>query len=580
VGVLHRDIKPGNLLLTRTNQVKVTDFGLAKTQGDVNLTSEGQFVGTVAYSSPEQLRGTGEVSKASDVYSFGAVMYQMLTGQQPFRGSNPAELYYAVHETEPRPIRDANPDVDVAMTEVVSRCLRKQPNDRYADFVELERAITAIELARNAHARACRTCGMLSGRSLTKCSVCGTTLRRTTQRAVKSATKAAPALWRCDCGSDVSGEQSTCAKCGRARPGESKTCLSPWNLDTDKEYLVELKSNGIFSPWLLDRSGYTLGRAQNMKIRIDDSSIAQFQLFLVRLPCGWLAMNPQLNPQVAFNGWPQRQHVLRPGDLLHLGATWLAFAGPGGMAEPLTLIPGRWPERAIPLGKTIRTGGSLTLFEAPSSPTACTLECTGGQKYCTRGQPLRIGSSPLCEVRLNDATVAPFQALLTWRTDGPHLISVSGAAVRKIAGDTITDSLLHDGDLLQIGSFPIRTRVEGDLSEPGRRWAEATSSPGRFAMTVLTGPQRGQTAVIPAGQSLSVGRHSDCDIVIASDSFVSRRHAEITASASEIDVKDLGSRGGFFLNQAHFTNTAVARLGDVVVLGKTSLLVHHEVDAE
>src|SRR5262245_16695524 len=176
VGVLHRDIKPGNLLLTRTNQIKVTDFGLAKIQGDANLTSEGQFLGTVAYSPPEQLRGAGDVSKASDVYSFGAVMYQMLTGRQPFRGSNPAEIYYAVHETEPRPIRELNPGVDAELADVVLRCLRKSAGDRFADFLALERAINDIKPTLEARQTPCNSCGFISTRSLTKCSVCGSTL--------------------------------------------------------------------------------------------------------------------------------------------------------------------------------------------------------------------------------------------------------------------------------------------------------------------------------------------------------------------------------------------------------------------
>src|SRR5262249_40508461 len=104
-GVLHRDIKPGNILITRANQAKVTDFGLAKfEESQTKLTGEGQFIGTIAYSSPEQLRSAGKVTKASDVYSFGAVMYQMLTGQPPFRAATPAELYHLILQTPPLPI--------------------------------------------------------------------------------------------------------------------------------------------------------------------------------------------------------------------------------------------------------------------------------------------------------------------------------------------------------------------------------------------------------------------------------------------------------------------------------------------
>jgi serine/threonine protein kinase/pSer/pThr/pTyr-binding forkhead associated (FHA) protein len=612
VGVLHRDIKPGNLLLTRTNQLKVTDFGLAKILGDVNLTSEGQFVGTVAYSPPEQLRGAGDVSKASDVYSFGAVMYQMLAGQQPFRGSNPADLYCAVQETEPRSIRDVNPEVEFALAQLVARCLKKRASERYTDFHELEKAINEIQLSDNPRARACHNCGFISYRSLTRCSVCSGA-QRAVGKKEPSKTRVPARVWNCSCGANVPGNREKCPDCGRLRSTLAKAASEPgslwpqssdfdaplpvfeladspqqrraeqmasWNLDAGKEYLVELKSNGAVMPWLLERSGYTLGRADSMKIRIDDSRIAQFQLFLVRLPCGWLAMNPQLNPCVEVNGWSMRQRVLRPGDLLHMGATWLAYAGPSGISEPLAPIPGRWSEKGVPSGQTVRAGGShLTMLDTPC-PSACTLELAGDRRFSTRGHPLRVGSSPLCEVRLDDPSVAPIHALVAWQVDGPHLINIAGSLVRKVAGDAITDHLLRDGDLLEIGSTPVRARVEGDQLLPGLRWAEATASPGRLAMTVLTGPQRGQTAVLPVGQTLTLGRHSDCDVIIASDSFISRRHVELTASALEIDFKDLGSRGGFFLNQTHFTTSAVAHLGDVSVFGKTSLLVHHEVDAE
>jgi serine/threonine protein kinase/pSer/pThr/pTyr-binding forkhead associated (FHA) protein len=611
VGVLHRDIKPGNLLLTRTNQIKVTDFGLAKIQGDTNLTTEGQFLGTVAYSPPEQLRGAGDVTKASDVYSFGAVMYQMLTGRQPFRGSNPGELYYAVHETAPRSIRELNPEVDTELADIVLRCLCKAAGDRFADFLDLERAINDVKPTVEARAP-CNACGFISTRLLTKCSVCGNALdEKSRVPSPKHRRKHIPA-WKCACGADVPANHSTCPQCELpVRRKEvaglsvaASACASPdsdaplpvcglsdstpacqgeqksaWNLDAEKDYLVEIQSNGNILPWPLERSGYTLGRAENMKIRIDDPHIARYQMFLVRLPCGWLAINPQLSPALEVNGWTVRQRVLRPGDLLRIGNTWLAFAGPG-TSEPLTPIPGRWSERAGSKELTVRGGGSHTTVLVGPNLSECTLELAGNRRYTSRGQPLRIGSSPICEVRIDNPSVAPVHALVAWQLDGAHLIKVANLTVRQVGGDELTDRLLKDGDLLQIGDIPIRARVEGDVSLPGRRWAQSLNSPNRFALTILTGPQRGQMAILPFGESVTLGRHTDCDAFIASDSFISRRHIQITAGESEIDFKDLGSRGGFFLNQAHCTATAVARLGDVVVIGKTSLLVHHQVEAD
>lgn len=615
VGVLHRDIKPGNLLITRSNVIKVTDFGLAKIQGDTTLTSEGQFVGTVAYSSPEQLRAAGEVTKASDVYSFGTVMYQMLTGKQAFHATNAAELYHAIQETEPRPVTELCPEVHDGLAAIVMRCIGKVPASRFADFRELDAALADLGVIfPDAQDRVCSTCGFISRRQATKCSVCGTAgVVRAEKSAKQTVRPSVTTGWKCVCGTAVRGNRHHCPKCRRPRPERQKpasasarsapitddddaplpvpglndstpSCLvepkSTWSLDASKEYLVELKPDGVVLPWQLERDGYTIGSGENMKIRLNDPGVARYQLFLVRLPCGWLAINPVPNSQMLVNGCLTKQRVLRPADLLRVGGTWLAYAGPAEASESLAPIPGRWPELVPPKAQTIKSGDSdATRVDSPTA-TACVLELAGGEKFTTRGQPLRIGTSPLCEVRLSDSTAAPVQALVSWQADGPHLINVANGIVRLVGGADLTDRLLQDGDLLQVSATPIRVRLAGDPLVPGRRWAAAVAAPSRFGLTILTGKQKGQTAVLPADQTVTLGRHSDCEVILSADSFVSRRHLKLSASETEIDLKDFGSRGGFFINQTHYTDAAVARLGDVVVVGRTSMLVHLELEAE
>ncbi len=223
---------------------------------------------------------------------------------------------------------------------------------------------------------------------------------------------------------------------------------------------------------------------------------------------------------------------------------------------------------------TVKSGSGDPTRTDSQTPTACVLQVAGGAKVVSRGQPVRIGTSPLCELRLSDTAAAPVQALLAWQTDGPHLINVTGGLVRLLGGPDVTDRVLQDGDLLQIGITPVRVRIEGDPHAP------AGSEPlaPRFAITVLSGDHRGHTALLPTGQSVTLGRQTDCEVVIPADSFISRKHLQLVAGSTQIDITDVAGRSGFFLNQVHYPSTGVAHLGDVLVVGKTSLLVHHEVE--
>ena len=605
-GVLHRDIKPANIMLTRTNQVKITDFGLAKIQGDAQITTHGQFVGTVAYSSPEQLRGAGDVTPASDVYSVGAVMYQAISGHAPFKGANAAELFYAIQETEPPPVGDFVPELNAAFANIIMRCLKKSPEERISSFQQLDAAVSElVELAPEPTDQECAQCRFVSRQKATKCSVCG---RATADPRAK--VRFPLRMWKCVCGSAVPLSVEKCPKCGRehepppsapeparalpdaeqsavplpimpdSSPAVMGTVRTVWDLDEAEEYLVELRSGGFVLPWQLKRSGYTVGRDPNMKIRLDDPTVARYHMFIVRLPCGWLAMNPVPSQVMEVNGWRTRQQVLKCADLVRLGGTWLAYAGPRD-ADALAPLPGRWAERIGPKALTVKSGGSSATQVHSAAASSCTLEIAGGVKYISSGQPLRIGTSPLCEARITDHGVAPIQALLTWQADGPHLINVTEGLVRTMEGEVFSDRLLENGDLLQIGSTPIRARVLGDPRLPGRLIAEAVRATApRLAVTILTGDQRGQTAIIPCGQPVVLGRLPGSDLIISSDPYVSRRHLELVATESDLNIKDVGRRSGFFVNQTHFTEEGVVRLGDVLVVGKTSMLVHYELETD
>jgi eukaryotic-like serine/threonine-protein kinase len=135
-GIVHRDIKPHNVLVDGDGRVKVTDFGIARA-GTSQMTETGSIVGTAQYLSPEQARG-GEVDPRSDLYSLGVVLYELLTGKTPFEGDTPVEVAMKHLSNPPKPPSKLRPDVSPDLDMVVLRALAKDPDDRYQNADEME----------------------------------------------------------------------------------------------------------------------------------------------------------------------------------------------------------------------------------------------------------------------------------------------------------------------------------------------------------------------------------------------------------------------------------------------------------
>ena len=131
-GTVHRDVKPGNIMITPSGQVKVTDFGIARAFGgdDDELTQTGSVMGTASYFSPEQAQGK-QVDPRSDLYSLGVVLFEMLTGQPPFSGTSPVSIAYKHVQEQPPLVTSLNPAVPAPLEAIVARLLAKSPDHRY-----------------------------------------------------------------------------------------------------------------------------------------------------------------------------------------------------------------------------------------------------------------------------------------------------------------------------------------------------------------------------------------------------------------------------------------------------------------
>lgn len=155
-GIVHRDIKPENILIDKSRRVKILDFGLALMKDFSRMTKDESTLGTLKYMSPEQYQST-EVTHRTDIWSFGVVLFEMLTGQLPFRGDYEAAVMYSVINEEPKSAFNIRGEVTADLDQIISKSLEKDPDNRYQDFEavisDLKESSGAIDRDRFNHFR-------------------------------------------------------------------------------------------------------------------------------------------------------------------------------------------------------------------------------------------------------------------------------------------------------------------------------------------------------------------------------------------------------------------------------------------
>jgi len=169
-GIVHRDLKPENVMIDTAGRVRILDFGLAKPveppagQDDtVAVSREGRIVGTVAYMSPEQARGLA-VDARSDIFSFGITLYELVTGETPFRGPTPSDTLAAILREDPRSTVEIVPDLPPELARIVAKCLEKAPEDRYQDARDLVVDLKRLRRETETHSGSGERVPMMSGR--------------------------------------------------------------------------------------------------------------------------------------------------------------------------------------------------------------------------------------------------------------------------------------------------------------------------------------------------------------------------------------------------------------------------------
>jgi pSer/pThr/pTyr-binding forkhead associated (FHA) protein len=343
----------------------------------------------------------------------------------------------------------------------------------------------------------------------------------------------------------------------------------------------------------LTRPYYSIGR-ERAKIVLPDRHVSRRHLAVAQVGPDWLVIN-RSEHGMRINGEALTQKTLRSGDILRIGQTSLVFdagktSSPGKPLRSMAGLLAREPRA--------RTAGLRTL-ETPEDDAsdAAQVRLLAGQRLAasSTGQPLLLGSHPVCTVRLTGTGIAPVHALLTWLLDGLHLLDLDSGQGTLLDGQPVRDSLVHDGQAITVGEQTLSVRLAGDPCSPAlSRASQRRSTPKNLALSVIYGPHTGETVLLPLDRPVRMGSTAEDDLSLPKERLLVNEHLELIVlrdgekkqPSGQVAVHDLHNRGDIHITREKVAGTATATVGDVMQFGTTTprsltaLFLHYDTRLE